>query len=109
MKSTKSAPATTAQVAIDACRSLFGEHPKTVISPIAHAGEAMAWLAELFSVIAKKAEGMSDREASSIRMLAETGHYLAQDIGNFADHEHEHLRDRLRQAGVADLEGEADQ
>lgn len=86
-----------------ACRSLFGEHPEDVISPIKSAADALGWLEELFNTI--KREALNERSGFRIKHLAEAGAYLAADIGNFADCQHETMIERLRTAGVVPAEG----
>lgn len=86
-----------------ACRSLFGETPEDVISPIKSAADALGWLEELFNTI--KREALDQGNSYRIKHLAEAGAYLASDIGNFADCQHETMIERLRTAGVIPTQG----
>lgn len=90
---------------VDACRNIFGEHPEDVISPIKSAADALSWLEELFRTIAS--EALDERNGYRIKHLAEMGAYLALDVGGYADHQHETMIDRLRNAGVIPAEGVA--
>lgn len=77
---------------------LFGAHPEDVISPIKSAAETLSWLEEIFRTIAR--ETLIERSECRINALAEMGAYLASDIGNYVDSEHEKYRDCLQKAGV---------
>ena len=88
---------------VETCRSLFGEHPEDVISPIKSAADALSWLEELFHTIER--EALNERNGYRIKHLAEMGAYLALDMGNYAGCQHETMIDRLRNAGVVSTEG----
>lgn len=87
---------------VEACRNLFGEHPVDVISPINTAADAISWLEELFRTISK--EALVESSGYRIKSLAEAGAYIASEIGNYAEHRHETMNDRLRAAGVIPAE-----
>lgn len=90
---------------VEACRSLFGEHPEDLISPIHSAADALSWLEEILNTIAR--EALDGRNGYRIKHLAEAGAYLALDMGNYAGHFHETVIARLRDAGVVPTEGDA--
>ena len=88
---------------VEACRSLFGEHPEDVISPINSAAEALMWLEEILRTIIR--EALDEHNGYRIKRLAEAGAYLALDMGNYAECQHETMIDRLRTAGVVSAKG----
>ena len=88
---------------VEACRSLFGEHPEDVIAPINSASDTLYWLEEIFKTISR--EALNERNGYRIKHLAEAGAYLAFDIANFAGCQHETMIERLRTAGVVAAEG----
>lgn len=88
---------------IDACRSSFGNHPEDVIAPINSAAETLMQLSEIFKTISN--EALCECNGYRIKRLAEAGAYLAVEIGNFADCEHESMRNALVAAGVLSAEG----
>lgn len=88
---------------VEACRSLFGEHPEDVIAPINSASDTLYWLEEIFKTISRDALDAS--AGYRIKHLAEAGAYLAFDIANFAGCQHETMIERLRTAGVVAAEG----
>ena len=88
---------------VEACRSLFGEHPEDVIAPINSASDTLYWLEEIFKTISR--EALDARAGYRIKHLAEAGAYLAFDIANFTDCQHETMIDRLRNAGVVHAKG----
>ena len=90
---------------IEACKSLFGEHPEDVIGPIKSAADALGWLEELFNTIGN--EALNERSGHRIKQLAAMGAYVASETSNFSDHIHETLIDRLRTAGIVTSEGVA--
>lgn len=102
-KGTPLAPALAPALLESACRSLFGVHPEEVISPLNCASDTLGWLEEILRTIAKEADKC---RSYRIKRLAEAGAYIASDIGNFADCEHEKYRDALIAAGVVDADAE---
>ena len=93
----------TTATAIAAVKSVFGEHPEDVISPIKSAADALSWLEELFRTIER--EALNERNDYRIKHLSEMGAYLALDMGNYAGCQHETMTDRLRNAGVVSAKG----
>lgn len=98
----KTLQAATTSDAIEATKRLFGAHPEDVISPIKSAAETLDWLEEIFDSIAREIDG----ECSPYRLhkLAKMGAYLASDIANYADGQHEEMLGRLIEAGTAPAE-----
>lgn len=83
---------------VENARAIFGAHPEDVISPIKSTAEALGWLEEIFNTI--KNEEIDRPNSGRIKKLAELGAYIALDIGNYADSEHEQRLDFLQKAGV---------
>jgi len=90
------APANTPE-SFAAVREVFGKHPVDVIDPIEWGADTLAQLSEMLGVIveATKKEDAA-RYITRIQRLAEAGMYLANDMANTMDCEHEDMRDRLR-------------
>lgn len=88
---------------VEACRSLFGEHPEDVIGPIKSASDALCWLEELFTTIER--ETLNEISIYRIKHLAEMGAYLACNMSDYTGSQHETMIDRLRNAGVVSAEG----
>lgn len=83
---------------VEAFRRLFGEHPEDVISTIKSASDAMSWLEQLFKTIER--EALDEHNGYRIKHLAEMGAYIACDMGNYADSEHEKLLYTLKASGA---------
>lgn len=89
---------------VEACRSLFGEHPEDVITPINSATEALCWLEELFKTIEQ--EALNERSGYRIKHLAEMGAYLACNMSDFTGSQYETMMGSLRTALAVSAEGE---
>jgi len=87
---------TPSQDSIDLIRAAFGKHPEDVIAPIRCTADALFWIETLFDCIRET----PDNRPTRIKHLAEVGSYLAADLGNYADANHEELTDSLRKAGL---------
>lgn len=79
----------------DVCRGAFGEHPESVIDALDSASETLYQLKEIFETISRE-NGNSRR----LKRLADAGAYIASDIGNFIDCQHEEYRGNLLKAGI---------
>lgn len=90
------APANTPE-SFAAVREVFGKHPVDVIDPIEWGAGTLTQLSEILGVIAETARREdAERYITRIRRLAEAGMYLADDMANTMDCEHEEMRNRLR-------------
>lgn len=94
----------TSSASVEICRDLFGEHPEDVIAPIHCTADALMWLETIFQAIARDA--LKKGPGYRIKYLAEAGAYIANDMGNYAEHFHETVIQRLRDAGVAQTSAE---
>ena len=95
------APANT-PASLAAVHEVFGKHAEDVIDPIEWGVDTLLQLAEVLSIIAETAK--NGEAASGFRRilhLAEAGRYLADDMANTMDCEHEDMRDRLLIARAA--------
>lgn len=82
---------------VNTVKDLFGAHPVDVISPIDSGSDALAQLAELFTVIK---EAVAESNETRVRLLADLGVYVASDIANYLDCAHGDFIQRLRDAGM---------
>lgn len=84
-----------AQARMD-CKRIFGvEHPLDVITPLDTTSKGLFWLESLFEAIA------ADTGASlHIKRLASMGAYLACDHANYADAQHEQMRNAVLKGGA---------
>lgn len=96
------ANATAAKSLVVASRDAFGLHPEDVISPISSASEVCDWLEEIFVSISREAEGKGC--TTRIKRLAAAGAYLASDMGNYYDYQHEQMFASLKAVGIVAAE-----
>lgn len=96
------ANATAAKALIAASRDTFGLHPEDVIGSINSASEVCDWLEEIFVSISREAEGKGC--TTRIKRLAAVGAYLASDMGNFYDSQHEEMFASLKAVGIVAAE-----
>ncbi len=84
---------------VNACRTLFGaHHPEDVIGPIEWGTKALIQIGEILAVIAEIADASDGGKMRRIRILAESARYLADDMSNTMDAEHEGFRRSMHQS-----------
>ena len=84
---------------IGAAKAVFGKHPEEVISLVKTGMDTLNWLGALFNVIQLLKNHPSNHPSSyQIKYLVAMGDYIASDLSNFLDCEHEQMADCLKAA-----------
>lgn len=83
----------------EAVRELFGRHPEDVLAAVKTCDEALSWIEEILRA-ALREDG--DKNHQGAVYLINAAKYLASDFGNYANCEHEAMRDHMhKQVGGA--------
>jgi hypothetical protein len=92
MSQSPGAPAPTSP--IEACRTVFGQHPEDVIVPIKLGSDAFDWLSALFKAI----ELFLDHRPTEVEHLVALGRYIATDMSDYLDCAREQMTDSIKAA-----------
>lgn len=76
----------------EAVRELFGRHPEDVLVAVKTCDEALSWIEEILRAAMRESD--EGNEIGS-RHLINAAKYLASDFGNYANCEHEAMRDHM--------------
>lgn len=89
----------------EAARAALGQHPRDVASYLHAGAESLAWLESVFHAI----ELLHERGGGEIRIrhLVGLGKYVAADMGNMLDCEHEKIVEALDAAEALQKGGAA--